>query len=318
MLSGVGIICFAASYTVALLLEVSRLLFRSGVRGAVMLGFAGAGLLAHSAFLYYQAAGAVGAPLSSQRDWYLVAAWVLVVVYLYLVYYHPHTAFGLLLLPLVLGLVAAATFFADDQPYARQPASTVWSIIHSASILLGVVSVLIGFTAGLMYLWQARRLKLKLPPGRGLRLPSLEWLQRTNSRAIVVSLLMLAVGMASGIILNLIKHRSRADTLPWHDPLVLGAVLMFAWLLIAVLVGALYKPARAGRKVAYLTLLSFVFLLIVLGLGLLLDTQHRGRPQQSTLPPGPSAPGGPAWGCGSSAVAITARRFPSGNGWRSA
>ena len=49
MLSGVHIVCFATSYAVALVLEVSRLLFRSGVRGVVMLGFAGVGLVIHSA-----------------------------------------------------------------------------------------------------------------------------------------------------------------------------------------------------------------------------------------------------------------------------
>src|SRR4030042_325751 len=106
MLSGVSILCFAASYCVALVLEISRLLFRSGVRGAVMLAFAGAGLVAHSAYLYYRAVNTAGSPLSSEHDWYLVAAWVLVVVYLYLVYYHPQNAFGVFLLPLVLGLIA--------------------------------------------------------------------------------------------------------------------------------------------------------------------------------------------------------------------
>ncbi len=58
MLSGVGIICFVSSYAIAWGLEVSRLLFRSGVRGAIMIGFAGAGLVAHTAFLYYQAVNA--------------------------------------------------------------------------------------------------------------------------------------------------------------------------------------------------------------------------------------------------------------------
>ena len=42
-LSGVSTICFAGSYAVALLLELSRLVFRSGVRGALMIGFAAAG-----------------------------------------------------------------------------------------------------------------------------------------------------------------------------------------------------------------------------------------------------------------------------------
>ncbi len=44
-IAGISVFCFAASYTVTLALEISRLWFRSGVRGAVMLGFAGAGLL---------------------------------------------------------------------------------------------------------------------------------------------------------------------------------------------------------------------------------------------------------------------------------
>ena len=201
MLSGVNIICFATSYAVALALEVSRLLFRSGVRGVVMLGFAGVGLVIHSAFLYHQAVKTTGSPLSSERDWYLLAAWALVVVYLYLVYYYPQNAFGLFLLPLALGLICAGAF-ADDTSFDEGRAARVWGAIHGTSILLATVAVLIGSAAGLMYLGQARRLKNKLPPIRGLKLPSLEWLQRANGRAIVVSVLMLGLGVLSGLVLN--------------------------------------------------------------------------------------------------------------------
>lgn len=282
MLRNVEIVCFAGSYAVVLALEVSRLLFRSGVRGAVMLLFAGAGLVAHSAFLYYEALKAIdhGAPpLSGKQHWYLVAAWVLVVCYLYLVYYHPRTAFGLFLLPLVLGLIVAAGFFAETDSMARSDAWRAWGIIHGTSILLATVSLLIGFAAGLMYLGQTRRLKHKRPPVRGLRLPSLEWLQRANSRAIVVSLLMLGLGVLSGIILN----RAPAAELSWNDPVVFSTTLVFGWLLIAAVVGLLYRPAREGRKVAYLTLVSFAFLLIALGV--FLDARHGSRD------PGPGARG---------------------------
>ena len=278
MLSRVEVICFATSYVVALVLEVSRLLFRSGVRGAVMLGFAGVGLLMHSAFLYYHALKTEDPPLSSPQDWFLLAAWVLVVVYLYLVYYHPRTAFGLFLLPLVLALVGTGAL-ADPRPMARGPASTVWGIIHGVSFLVGTLSVFLGFVAGVMYFVQARRLKHKLPPGGGLRLPSLEWLQRANGRAIVISMLMLGAGVVSGMILNLIQDRSQTARLPWHDPVVLSTLLMFGWLVIAVLTGALYKPARQGRKVAYLTMVSFVFLVIALGVMWFLNTQHGGGDQ---------------------------------------
>ena len=55
MISGISITCFAASYAVVLALEISRLFFRSRVRWAVMVGFAGAGMVAHTAFLAYRA-----------------------------------------------------------------------------------------------------------------------------------------------------------------------------------------------------------------------------------------------------------------------
>ena len=67
-----------------------------------------------------------GAPLGSERDWYLMAAWVLVAIYLYLMYYRPRTAFGLFLLPLALALIATGRFVAKDEPLALGPAAQTW------------------------------------------------------------------------------------------------------------------------------------------------------------------------------------------------
>src|SRR5688500_8285016 len=109
-LSGISVVCFAASYGVALALEVSRLFFRLPVRLVVMLGFAAAGLFAHSVYLWLRAQGslAAGNPLSSWHDWYLLAAWMLAAVYLGLAASRPQTTVGLFMLPLVLGLVGGA------------------------------------------------------------------------------------------------------------------------------------------------------------------------------------------------------------------
>ena len=276
MLSGISIVCFAASYAIALVLELTRLLFRSSLRGVILVGFATAGFLAHTLYLYYRAISATASPLSSKQDWYLIAAWVLAAVYLYLTAYRPKTAFGVFILPLVLALVAVGALLADDKPFPREPASRVWGGIHGTSILLATVAVLVGFATGLMYLWQARRLKQKQPPPRGFRLPSLEWLQRTNSRAIVLAVLMLGLGILSGIVLNMIHLDPSAGSVPWTDPFVLSTVVMFVWLVIAAGIVGLYRPAREGRKVAYLTLVSFVFLVIALGVGLSGQTQHGG------------------------------------------
>jgi len=273
-MSGVGIICFASSYAVALALEFSRLFFRSGVRGAFMVGFGAAGLVAHTIFLYHRAMATPGSPLSSTRDWCLLAAWLLVVIYLYLTCYHPQKAFGAFLLPLVLALIAVAAFVASPEPFARGPSSQVWGIVHGVSILLASVALLVGFVAGIMYLEQTRRLKNKRTPMRGLRLPSLEWLARANSRAVVISTLLLGVGLLSGEILRMLGGD---DRVPWHDPVVLSTFCMFGCLLAASLAGVFYRPTRAGRKVAYLTVASFLVLLVAMSTIFSVGTQHGGR-----------------------------------------
>ena len=273
MLSHVQIFCFLASYTVALALEASRLWFRSNLRGVVMLGFVVAGWIAHTAFLYNSAVEAAQSPLSSNRDWLLLAAWVLVMVYFYLACYHPATHFGVFLLPLVLGLIVAARY-ADAEHFTREP-SRIWGIIHGTSILLATVTVLIGFAAGLMYLEQANRLKRKRPPFLKLRLPSLEWLQTANSRSMLASMLLVGVAVVSGIVLKLLK---RSPDLLWKDWVVFGTLLMFGWLLLHVVIGAFYRPIRQGRKVAYLTLVSFIFLVALVVM--FATTKHGGAEER--------------------------------------
>jgi ABC-type transport system involved in cytochrome c biogenesis permease subunit len=279
-LSGISITCFASSYIVAWLLEGSRFFFRSGVRGAAMLGFGAAGFLAQTLYLGCRAATDGASPLSSSYDWCLLAAWLLVAGYLYATWYYPRAAIGLFLLPLALLLIAAAGLLADRDPIAPQPASQLWGAIHGVFLLLGTVTVMIGFAAGVMYLVQAWRLKHKLPPPVGLRFPSLEWLERVNSRTLVVSAIFVAIGFLAGVVLNL-AARGHGE-ISWSDPVISSSALMLAWLIAAALFNVFYKPARHGRKVAYLTVASFGFLAIALGTLLLVDTGHGGQPGENS------------------------------------
>jgi ABC-type uncharacterized transport system permease subunit len=127
---------------------------------------------------------------------------------------------------------------------------------------------------------QARRLKHKRPPGTGLRLPSLEWLERTNSRAIFISAVMLGLGFLSGIVLNLVPERSQVAALPWNDPIIWSSGLLLTWVLVASGFSLLYRPARQGRKLAYLTVASFVFLVLAAGVWIALPSQHGGKAQE--------------------------------------
>lgn len=275
-LSGVTITCFSASYAVVLALEVSRLWFRSGVRGVLLYTFAGLGLFTHTVFLVNEAArSTASAPLSSWREWYIVAAWVLAAVYVYLAAVHPRQVLGVFLLPLVLGLIVTAHFLADRTAFPQSDALSVWATIHGVALLLGTVVVSLGFAAGVMYLVQDRRLRAKRGLSGRLRLPSLEWLDRVNGRALVVSVILLSLGVLSGVVLNQLNHRRDATSaFPWTDPVVWTSLVLLAWLVAVSIFGAVYKPARNGRKVAYLTLASFAFLLMVLAVLLFAPSQH--------------------------------------------
>jgi len=273
VLAGISVTCFAASYAVAWALEISRLFFQSGVRGAVMIGFAAAGLLAHTLYLAYRGFSASASPLSSSFDWYLLAAWLLIVVYLHLAFYQPRRAIGLFVLPIALVLVLLAATFASREPIAPEPASRWWGTIHGLFLLLGTVTVILGFVVGLMYLLQANRLKHKRLPPAGMRLPSLEWLERVDLRLLFGSTLLVAIGFVAGLVLKGVRSE---PILRWADPVEIALAGMLAWLVAATSFVAIYRPARHGRKVAYLSLTSFVLLAVVLAVLLFVSSGHGG------------------------------------------
>ncbi|QDU59024.1 cytochrome c biogenesis protein CcsA [Aeoliella mucimassa] len=261
-MSGVTVFCFVASYAVALALEVAGLWVRFGWHRLAMVVMAVAGLVAHSWFLASHSMDDV-AILGSPENWYLVVAWVLAASYLWVVFTAPNTAMGLFVLPLVL-LVIAIGEGASHEPFAAQQASKLWSNLHGVFMMLATVTVCVGFLAGLMYLIQSWRLKRKVPSSREFQLPSLEWLERTNSRALGLSAILVAGGFISGLILSRIVHGGEANYRLLADPVVLSLLFMLLWLVAAELFRMVYPSARVGRKVAYLTLASFGFLVITL------------------------------------------------------
>jgi len=258
------ITCFAASYAVALLLESVRLLLRRRIAAIVPVLVVAAGLLAHSLYLLAQAQDELVnraiAPLSSWYDFCLLAAWVLAAACLGLSLRRSENGIGLFLLPLVLALIGVAAIFRDVPPFPTRTAFDVWRWVHGIALMLGTVAVTLGFATGLMYLLQAHRLKQKRPPGSGIRLPSLEWLQRFNRESLFLSTSLLAVGLLSGVMLNLLSQPQQDVVLEWTDPVVLSSGVLFLWLVAVTLFEVYYRPARQGQKVAYLTLASFVFL----------------------------------------------------------
>jgi len=273
MISEISVTCFAASYALALVLEAWRIGFRSQMRLAPILGIAAAGLFAHTLFLGHRAASASASPLSSPYDWYLLAAWSLAIVYLALSLSRRQEALGVFVLPLVLVLIGVAHLASDD-PFAPDRASRLWGNVHGACLLLGTVAMAVGFIAGVMYFVQSYRLKHKLLPREGFRLPTLEWLERANRRSLLLSVVLTCFGFFAGVVLNVITAHARDQFVPWSDPVVWTSGLMVGWLLIAALFFWSYRAARRGRQVALLTVFSFLLLSVVLAVVIFGQSAH--------------------------------------------
>ena len=277
--SRISVVCFAASYGVALACEASRLLFRSGVRGAAMVGFAAAGLVAHTLFLGWRAAHAPAVPLSSAYDWYLLAAWMLAGGYLWLTLANPRTPVGLVVLPVVLGLIGGAQL-SSREPFPQSPATQIWGAIHGGFNLAASVAVALAALCGLAWLLQADRLARKRAPGRGFRLPSLELLAQTGARATTVAAWTAAAGFLSGIVLNAVnRRRGLLETVPWTDPVVLRMAAVVAWLVTAaIVVRATQRRPDGPRLAARLALVGFVVLTASILWGLFGATRHGAPP----------------------------------------
>lgn len=249
----VTILCFLASYAVALVLE---LVYQGRPVTAIRwlaLGFGAAGLIAQTIFLAVQRP-----PLIWQYGWMLFLAWILAVFYLIGSIHHRRLSWGLFVLPLVLGLVGLGAAFgrppAPDDPRERLLSFPVaWKTLHEGLLLLASVGLCVGFLASLMYLVQAHRLRAKTLPGQGLRLWSLERIEAMNRRAIILAFPLLTAGMIVGVVLMWYDRLSG-----WSDPRVLASGVL--WLAFAVLLYLRYGYHLRGRPVALLTIVTFVLL----------------------------------------------------------
>jgi ABC-type transport system involved in cytochrome c biogenesis permease subunit len=274
------VVCFAASYAVALACEASRPLFRSSVRGLAMLGFAAAGLVAHTLFLIWRAASESSVPLSSPFDWYLLAAWLLAAGHLWLALANPRTPVGLFVLPVVLMLVGAA-HLSSRAPFPQSPATQVWGVIHGMFNLAASVAVMLGAVAGCMWLIQASRLARKQAPLQGFRMPSLERLASVTARTPGVAAWTAAAGFVSGIVLNAVnRQRGLLETVPWNDPVVLRMAAVVIWLVVADgLVHAVRRRPDGSRAAAWLSLASLAVLSGSMLWGVFGSTRHGVPPQ---------------------------------------
>jgi len=256
-LDRVTVFCFAASYGVALGLEIWRLARPRVLLRIVSIAFGAAGLFAHLIYLVMQAP-----PLVSSNGSLLFLAFVLGIFWFYGSLHHQRVAWGVFVLPLVLGLIGMSQInpmpASTDEPMWEHSKLMPWT--HGMLLLLAAVGICVGFLASVMYFVQVYRLRSKTLPGQGLKLMSLERLEEMNRRAILWAFPLLTIGLIVGLVIQVQQGEIFKD---WLSPKILSTLGL--WLVFAILLFLRYGAHVRGKKVALMTIVAFAVLLVALG-----------------------------------------------------
>ncbi len=166
-------------------------------------------------------------------------------------------AVGSVIAPLALATLLASRFAVQS----TAPSDSLRSALlpfHITANLLGVALFALASASALLFLLQENRLKSKKLGGRS-RLPPLDALDRAEHRLLIAGFPLLTVGVVTGtLFINRMDGESTAD-------LARTAFGYGTWLLIALVLFLRQAAGWRGRRAALGTLLSFGFLMAVLG-----------------------------------------------------
>lgn len=149
-----------------------------------------------------------------------------------------------------------------------QPVGLIF-LVHVVAFVLAGVCLVVAGVAGGSYLALHRRLK---HPGAMLavgRYPSLETLERLNIRAATVGFPLLTIGLWLGML----QIWNQPDRAAWlMDAKVVCAVIV--WLIYALLLHLQHLPTFRGTRVAWLSMLSTLGLLVTFVISDFVGTKH--------------------------------------------
>ena len=196
-------------------------------------------------------------------------AMLLVAVFLVVQVRRPLVALGAVVSPLAFALtLAGVAIYRGAEPLPPEFES-VWRPVHILFAFLGDAVFGLAFSASLLYLVQERRLKGRRGRGFLRALPSLEALDRLNHSCLVWGLVLLTLGIVSGVVW---AHSAWSPAWASDLKLLLSVV---TWLIYMVLLQGRITAGWRGRRAATLTIAGFaVIVLSFVGVNLLRIGHH--------------------------------------------
>jgi ABC-type uncharacterized transport system permease subunit len=207
------------------------------------------GWLAQTALLAAQAARADGFPWTSWAGSLNLFVWLVVGAYLSWGCRPRFRLLGLAVMPLAAALFLVARIGGGTGGGAKSGYGNVFLVLHVGLVLAAFAGFTLAAALAALYLWEEGRLKRRAADILRLRLPPLASLERLTWRTIAVSLPLLTLGLAAGII----RQRERGGSID-----ALEAVTVGTWLLY----GGFLALRPTGRRAAYLALGGFALVIV--------------------------------------------------------
>jgi ABC-type uncharacterized transport system permease subunit len=207
------------------------------------------GWLAQTALLTAQAVHADGFPWASWSGSLNLFVWFVVGTYLIWGCRPRFRLLGLVVMPLAVVLFVVARLGGGTLGAGRPHYSNVFLVLHVGFVLAAFAGFTLAAGLAALYLWEEGRLKRRVPDILRLRLPPLQALDRLTRRTIAVSLPLLTLGLAAGIV----RLREDGRSLDALEALTLATWLVY---------GAFVVARPAGRRAAYLALGGFMLVVV--------------------------------------------------------
>jgi ABC-type uncharacterized transport system permease subunit len=208
------------------------------------------GWLAQTALLVVQAARADGFPWSTWAGSLNLFVWLVVGAYLIWGCRPRYRLLGLGVMPLAVALFVAARIGGGMAAGERSHYGNLFLVLHVGLVLAAFAGFTLAAALSGLYLWEERRLKRRSADILRLRLPSLVVLEHLTKRTVIVSLPLLTLGLAAGVV------RLREDGGGVDAAM---AVAVLTWLVY----GGYLALRPTGRHAAYVALLGFALVIVV-------------------------------------------------------
>jgi ABC-type uncharacterized transport system permease subunit len=208
------------------------------------------GWLAQTGLLAVQAARADGFPWSTWAASLNLFVWLVVGAYLIWGCSPRYRLLGLGVMPLAAALFLVARVGGGTDAGASSHYGNLFLVLHVGLVLAAFAGFTLAAALSAVYLWEERRLKRRAADILRLRLPSLVVLERLTKRTVLVSLPLLTLGLAAGLV-------RLADDGGGIDAAMAVAVL--TWAVYAAFLT--FRPT--GRQSAFVALFGFALVIVV-------------------------------------------------------